>query len=410
MTDERDLVRQQFFDCDGPVDVDIELGSGSVEVRFADETDTGDGGGARTSGPDGTGSTGSSDDASVDETGSAGETGTVGETGSAGRTAAAQHNGPAETTFAGNSTFADDSGFADGTEFADDAGPADDPTVDGMDAEADRPSDPGRAWAGGGSQPAIVVEVRHEPRAGANWGLAGLLNWVGGQFGAQTTDLAAEAVRQTVVTVHGNRLTVRGPRPAPLRMVPLTIVVHAPAGSSLHAKAGSAGVQVGGLAGRVNVNTGSGNVSVDRASGHVQVKAGSGSVRLGPMADGLSARTGSGDLEVTSLDGNGSLHSGSGNIWIGTVRGEQVTMRTGSGDLTVAEAAKGALQLVTGSGDLRVGIRSGVLAEVDVVSGSGRARSDLPVSTEPPSRGADAVLRVRGRTGSGDAVVSAATA
>ena len=32
MADERDLVRQQSFDCDGPVDIDIELGNGSVEI------------------------------------------------------------------------------------------------------------------------------------------------------------------------------------------------------------------------------------------------------------------------------------------------------------------------------------------------------------------------------------------
>lgn len=331
-TDERDLTRQQYFECDGPVEVSTELGIGSIEVRFADDASPGP--------PD----------------------------------------------------EADESREANGT--ADDA--------DAVAATAEETgADPGLA---------IMVEVRHQPNTGSAWGLAGLLNWVGGQFGAPARDLAADAVWETMVLVHGNRLTVRGPRSMPLRGVPLAIVVHAPAGSSLAAKAGAATVQVGGLANRVTVTTGSGDVSVDRATGAAHVKTGSGSVRLGPMADGLAARTGSGDLEVTSLDGSGSLASGSGNIWVGTVCGNQVTVKTGSGDLTVAEAAEGHLQLITGSGDLRVGIRSGVLAEVDVVSGSGRARSDLPMSNRPPDADAEAVLRVRARTGSGDAVVSAATA
>jgi hypothetical protein len=55
---------------------------------------------------------------------------------------------------------------------------------------------------------------------------------------------------------------------------------------------------------------------------------------------------------------------------------------------------------------LRVGIHPGVMAELDVSSGSGRARSDLPVGG-PPAEGATA-LRVRARTGSGDALVTAA--
>lgn len=345
MTDgEHDLVRQLSFDCDGPVDIDIELAGGAIEVQLAEAP------GDRAATADPAETTNTTETAEPDSTTDAGDT--------------------AETDYADATTGA---------------------LSDAVEA------------------PAVVVEVRHEPRGGANWGLPGLLNWIGGQFGAVGNDLAAEAVRETLVTMHGNRLTVRGPRSMPLRGVPLTITVHAPGGSSLNTRSGSARVRIGGPAGRVHVDTGSGDVWVDRAAGPVQVKTGSGTVRLGPMSDGLSARTGSGDLEVTSLAGSGSLHSGSGDIWLGTVDGDRVTVRTGSGDLTVADAAAGLLQLVTGSGDLRVGIRSGVLAEVDLVSGSGRARSDLPVSHEPPS-GGEPVLSVRARTGSGDAVISAATA
>ena len=344
ITDEHDLVRQQYFECDGPVDVDIEWGAGTVEVRFADEPDS-----------TGTGrSTAGTDASDTDTTG-------------------------ADTT--GADTTDRDTNAAYATE-----------TTGGDHAEA---------------RPAIIVEVRPEQRPA--WGLLGLLSWVGEQIGGQGGDLAAEAVRHTSIEARGNRLTVRSPRSMPLRGVPMSVVVHAPAGSSLHAKAGSAKVRVGGPADRVHVDNGSGDVSVDRAAGPVQVKTGSGSVHLGPMLNGVTARTGSGDIEVTSVRGAGAMHSGSGDIWIGTVLGDEVTVRTGSGDLTVADAAAGRLQLTTGSGDLRVGIRTGVLAEVDVLSGSGRARSDLPMTDEPPQV-EPPVLSVRARTGSGEAVISPATA
>jgi hypothetical protein len=313
MTDEHDLVRQQYFDCDGPVDIDLEWGPGTIEVLLAGEE--------AGAGPPG-----------------------------------APHPGAGDTS--------------------------------------------------AGQPPAIVVEVRPQRRPAV--GLFGLLSWMGGQFGGPAGDLAAEAVRQTSIAVHGNRLSVRSPRNMPLRTVPLGLVVHAPAGSSLHAQAGSAQVRVGGPADRVHVASGSGDITVDQAAGPVQVKTGSGTVHLGPVLDGVSARTGSGDVAVSSLHGDGSLHSGTGDIWLGTVVGGDVTAKTGSGDLTVADAAAGQLQLVTGSGDLRVGIRGGVLAEVDVVSGSGRTRSDLPVSDRPPADGAP-VLSVRARTGSGEAVISPAT-
>jgi hypothetical protein len=82
-------------------------------------------------------------------------------------------------------------------------------------------------------------------------------------------------------------------------------------------------------------------------------------------------------------------------------------LRTGRGAITVGEAAGGELSLASGAGDLRVGLRRGVVAELDLVSGSGNARSELDVSDRPPAGGAPA--RIRMRTGSGEALVARAT-
>lgn len=257
----------------------------------------------------------------------------------------------------------------------------------------------------------VHVEVRHAPDTGSTWGsLSGLLSWVGQFGGWGGDDLPAQAVRDTMITKQGQRVIVRGPKATPLRGVPLGVVVLAPPGSAVAVRVGSADARISGTTGRCAVDSGSGDISVERTDGPAKVRSGSGSIRVGTAAEALSARTGSGDIEISALHGGAEVHTGSGDVWIGTVQGSGLKAKGGSGGFTIADAASGELELTTGSGDLRIGIRNGVVAELDLSTGSGRARSDLPVSDSAAPADAEAVVRVRGRTGSGDAVVTRATA
>jgi len=257
----------------------------------------------------------------------------------------------------------------------------------------------------------VAVQIRPDPTSQPPWkvGIGGLLTWLGEQTGTIPPDeLAAEAVRRTVIDFTGQRLTVCTPREYPLRTVPLIIQVNAPSGSSISARSGSADVAVTGVTASFDAATGSGQVRAQRCTGAAEVRTGSGDVRLGTVLGRLQVRTGSGQVDVISVEGaegGGTVQAGSGDVRLGAVK-HDISARTGSGDLTVVDACAGGLELTTGSGQLRVGIHSGVLAELDVSSGSGRARSDLPVSG-PPAEG-DVALRVRARTGSGDALVTAA--
>ncbi len=258
-------------------------------------------------------------------------------------------------------------------------------------------------------EPGVHVEVRHDPTASSSWteGLSSVLSWVSGQFGTDKTAPVAgpeEAVRDARVELLGNRLRIESSKALPLRAVPLSVVVKAPIGSHVSSRTGAADVVVTGGAGRLDLNTGTGSVSADRATGEAKVNSGAGTVRLGTMLGALKAKTGSGDVEVTSIGGTSTLITGTGDVWLGAVQGN-VQVRTGSGDLTVADAASGEIQLGTGSGHIRVGIRQGTLARVDLVSTSGNARSDLDVSPQPLG---DASLTVTARTGSGNALVTAA--
>ncbi|MBK1788593.1 DUF4097 family beta strand repeat-containing protein [Prauserella cavernicola] len=253
-----------------------------------------------------------------------------------------------------------------------------------------------------------LVEVRHEPSAQAPWteGVSSLLNWVGerfgGQFGTDFSGSPSDAVEQSRIELTGNRLVVKGPKPLPLRNTPLAVTVHAPAGSELTVRGGTADVTVTGTAGRVDLSTGSGAVSLEGAEGAATVRTGSGAVKLGPLPAGLQLRSGSGDVEASSVPGSATVATGTGDVWLGEVAGE-VLIRTSSGDLSVADAAGGSIEAITGSGDIRIGIHDGVAAEIDLSSGAGRVSSELDVADAPPAGAVP--LTVRARTGSGDAVI-----
>jgi DUF4097 and DUF4098 domain-containing protein YvlB len=209
---------------------------------------------------------------------------------------------------------------------------------------------------------------------------------------------------QITFSEDGRRLVLRTPRE--LRRTRLAVLVEAPARSRLATHLHSGSVAASGVLGGLDATTGAGDVSAGDVEGNVEVKTGSGDVRLGRVAGRFRSRSGSGDVDVTTVTGDeASLVTGSGDIRLGTVSSD-VVARAGSGSLTVAQAAQGRLNLATGSGDIRVAIQQGTAAELDLTSGTGKARSELDVSDERPA--GPASVTVRARTGSGDAVVTRA--
>lgn len=265
--------------------------------------------------------------------------------------------------------------------------------------------------AGDDAAPLVHVEVRHaRDRGGMAAGLTGLLTLVGRFGGGDAADVPAQAVRETTIDMRDNRVTVRAPKTMPLSSVPLHVVVTAPAGSAVNLKVGSADATVSGAAGRCRLTAGSGNVTLERADGAAEVVTGSGSAHLGTVDGALAARAGSGDLQIELVGGDTNIVTGSGDVWIGIVRGSSLVARTGSGDVTIADAETGDLDLKTGSGNVRVGVHAGVTAELDLSTGSGRATSDLEVNRGPAPQDAEGLVRLRCRTGSGNAAVTRASA
>lgn len=235
-------------------------------------------------------------------------------------------------------------------------------------------TDGGVVTDGGGDREAEAggIQVRVSEGGGVGWrrGLEEVLSSLGVSTARvdpaeDAPSLDAVAATQVEYSADRARLVLRTPQSGPGRAAPLQVTVVAPVGSRVRARAGSASVTITGPAGAVDVDAGSGDVTVDAVDEAVRLRTGSGELRTGHLRAGGSLRTGSGELAV--------------------------------------DATSGALDVVTGSGDLRLGIAAGVLAELDVRSGSGRARSELAVSPGTPSDG-NPVL-VTARTGSGDVLV-----
>lgn len=291
-----------------------------------------------------------------------------------------------------------------------------------------------------GDASAVAVEIRADESRGS-WakGLSGLLSWIGGSTGSSGSvriggrefdlggrdfpfgglrdvdlqgltgqDLDAEAVRSAEVSWSepGRRLMVRSSTALPLRVVPLLVTVRAPAGSGVTLRTGAGEITVTGRAGAATVRTGSGDITLGAVDGDVDLRTGSGRASVGPVAGRTQAKTGSGTLSLTALAGPGQIRAGSGDLRLGVVRAD-LFAKSGSGDLVVDDAEAGQLELTTGSGNLRVGVHAGAAAELDLSSGSGQVRSELQVSDTAPATG-PARLRIRGRTGNGDVLVTRA--
>lgn len=288
------------------------------------------------------------------------------------------------------------------------------------------PGDPGPGDSGPGDPgPAgreVRVEVRHDLAATGGWAqrIGEVASWLGTVGAPPDTppdagpDGGTDAVRAAEISWSeagsGNDLvglTVRSTTDLPLRMVPLVVTVWAPPGSRVTARTGAGDVTLHGSAGRATVRTGAGTARTGDVDGDADITTGSGDVAVGAVRGRARIRTGSGAVSVAALGGVTDVKAGSGDVTLGEVTAD-VGVRTGTGAVDVADARSGRVELTSGSGGLRIGVHAGVLAEVDLSSGSGRARSDLDVRQTAPAQ--EATLRLRGRTASGDVVVTRAGA
>ncbi len=220
----------------------------------------------------------------------------------------------------------------------------------------------------------------------------------------------SDVVERTTVEMRGPTLVVYGPRPrGGLFDVPLfsrrlrdhdgmDVDVTVPAGTATRISSYGADIVVTGRSGSAEIASGSASVRLDDVDGDLRLRYGSGPATVRRVTGSAEVKYGSGKLNLAEIGGALDVTCGSGTLLVGVAHGA-VRLRTGSGGATV-EVAESDVDLTSGSGDFSIGLRPGQSASLEVVTGSGRLHSELPVDDVPPS-GKDPAT-IRARTGSGD--------
>ena len=240
---------------------------------------------------------------------------------------------------------------------------------------------------------------------------------------AESEDVDVEAASKAQVDYGNGRLTVTTPKRKNWhaflgRMASVDVVIELPAGSRVEVDAWGSVRTEGRLgpsvvktaagsvhvdeAGRLDVGTAAGDVSIGRADGHADVRTSSGKVRIGRVDGSAAVKSSNGDLSVGEITGDVRLTTANGDIAVDQA-GSAVRAKTAYGSIRVGEVVRGDIVMDTAFGDLEVGVREGTAAWLDVHSKAGSVRSYLEEAAEPgPS---DETVAVRGRTGFGDVVI-----
>jgi hypothetical protein len=199
----------------------------------------------------------------------------------------------------------------------------------------------------------------------------------------------------------------------------IDVTIELPAGSYVHGtlglgdfhcagRLGDCQIQTGlgriGLdrADTLNLKTGAGDISVDRATGRAEVTAGSGDVRLRELDSSAVIKNSNGDTWVGVAAGDLRLNAANGSISVDLAQAS-VAAKSANGDVRFGEVVRGSVVLETKIGDLEVGIREGTAAWLDVNSQFGHVHNALDAA-DGPEPSAETV-EVRARTSVGEVVI-----
>ena len=199
----------------------------------------------------------------------------------------------------------------------------------------------------------------------------------------------------------------------------IDVEIGLPAGSQVGGEAGVAGLRCTGRIGECRYKVGVGDIQLDQA-GPLDLKTGAGDITVERAVGDTQITTGSGALVIGSIDGAAVVKNSNGDTWIGEVTGDlrvnaangrisvdqahaAVTAKTANGDVRLGEVARGAVVAETAFGTVEVAVRDGVPAWLDLNTRFGNVQNDLEASGRPEP-GEDAV-DVRARTSFGDITV-----
>lgn len=237
------------------------------------------------------------------------------------------------------------------------------------------------------------------------------------------------AAEQTRVELVDGRLSVKAPKDW-RRYRPrggtesIDVEIALPAGSRVDGEAGVAELRSSGRLGELRYKAGAGAIRLDE-TGPLTIQTGAGDISVERAAGPAEIKTGSGAVEVGGVDGPAKVKNSNGNTWIGDVAGElrasaangriavdraaaAVEAKTANGDVVLGAVAQGAVVAETAFGRVDIGVADGVPAWLDLNTKFGKVSSELEAADRPGP--ADAAVEIRARTSFGDIAVHRAGA
>jgi DUF4097 and DUF4098 domain-containing protein YvlB len=130
----------------------------------------------------------------------------------------------------------------------------------------------------------------------------------------------------------------------------------------------------------------------------LDVRSGSGDLTASGITGPVRMATGSGDVNATGLTGDADLHTSSGDVNVRSLGGD-LRLRTASGDVNAEDLAATAVQAVSSSGDVELDFRLAP-RDVDAATASGDVDLALPLGQ---------AYRVEADTGSGETEIGVKT-
>jgi hypothetical protein len=199
----------------------------------------------------------------------------------------------------------------------------------------------------------------------------------------------------------------------------LDVTIELPTGSQLHAALVSADARCHGQLGHCRITTGLGHLEIDEAT-TLDIKSGTGDITVQRAIGHAEIRTGSGEVRVRELDVSGVIKNTNGDTWVGEAGGDlraqaangdiavdrahdNVVAKSSNGDVRLGAAERGTVVLETQLGDVEIGIPEGTAAYLDVSTSAGKVHNTLDPAEAPESR--TDTVRVRARTALGEIVI-----
>jgi hypothetical protein len=199
----------------------------------------------------------------------------------------------------------------------------------------------------------------------------------------------------------------------------IDVTIELPAGSDVQGAGGLADFRCDGRLGDCRITTGLGHIRVDEAN-TLSLRSGTGDISVDGATGHAEVTTASGDVRLRRLDGSAVVKNSNGDTWVGVAGGDlrlktangriavdlasaSVVAKSANGDVRLGEIVRGSVVLETQVGDLEVGIREGTTAWLDVRSTAGKVHTALD-AVDAPESSAETV-EVCARTRAGDVVI-----